>query len=358
MISRRAFLASPLVLLAAEKKPNVVLVIAQGWRGFATPWNEDPDLQAPNLARFAENAVVFPRAYACDPQSGPAQSAILTGRYPHATGAIDEGSDMRAEEVTLDAVLKLSGYRLAASPEDAKSGASPFFLKSILAAPNNAKPVAASTLHLRANVPPNMQDEARAQLAKAYGGWMAMDRQFGAILTAIENVATDTIVVFTADRGDQLGSHGLEGAEVPYEESERIPLALRFPRALKGSASDILASQADILPTLLGLCGEPLFEGIQGNDLSPLLLTDKGDRPESVFAEGRIGKPDAWRMVVVGYDKLVADSENAVTHLYNLASDPYENKNLAGEASAQLKRDSLLASLRAERQKLLDFSRR
>lgn len=359
MISRRVFLATPLVLLAAERKPNVVLVIAAGWRGFAVPWNGDPDLQAPNLAKFGENAVVFPRAYACDPQNGPARAGIMTGRFPHITGATDDGSDLRAEEVTLDAVLKLAGYNLLVSGDAVKAnGASPFFLKVILTAPPDTKPVDGARLHLRDNVPPNMHDEARDQMAKAYGIWAEMDRQFGAVLAAIDSVANNTMVIFTSDHGEQLGSHGLEDAEVPYEESARIPLAIRFPRVLKGAASDILASQVDILPTVLGLCGEPLFEGIQGHDLSPLLLTDKGDRPESIFGEGRIGKRDGWRMVVVGYDKLVVDSENAVTHLYNLASDPYEMKNLADDAASRLKRDGLLAALRAERQKLLDFSRR
>jgi len=360
VIPRRTFLLTPLALLAAERTPNVVLVIARGWRGVSTPWSGDPDLRAPNLAKFAQDAVVFPRAYACDPQSGPAMAGILSGRYPHVTGAIADGASMRAEEVTLDAVLKLAGYN-APDPADAfkNKPASPFFLNVSLAAPN-AKPVDAAKFHFRDNVPSNMRDEARGEMARIYGEYTAMDQQFGRLLDSLDSasVAADTIVIFTSDRGNMLGSHGLEGAGVPFEESVRVPLAIRFPRVTHGSASDVLASQVDILPTVLALCGEPAFEGIQGNNLSSVLLGTEGDHPESVFAEGRIGDPDEWRMMVIGSDKLVVNNDGTVTDLYNLAADPYEMKNLARDPGAQLKRDSLLASLRAAKQRLLDFKRR
>lgn len=353
---------TPLALLAAaERKPNVVLAVAQGWRGQATPWNADPDLQAPNLAKFAENAVVFPRAYACDPQNDPAVAGILTGRFPHVTGAIGEGAALRAEEVTLDGVLKLAGYNVLDPAEGIeKQFPAPFYWRVSLGAPRFAKPADGSRLHLRENVPSNMEDEARKEMGERYGAYAGMDRQFGDVLAAIDGAkaTADTIVVFTSDHGEMLGSHGLEGAGVAYEESVRVPFAIRFPRAVKAAASDIPASQVDILPTILGLCGEPQFEGIQGHDLSSVLISDTGDRPESVFAEGRIGDRDEWRMVVVGSDKLVVNNDGAVTELYNLASDPYEMKNLARDPAAELKRDGLLATLRAEKSRLLDFKRR
>ena len=150
-----------------------------------------------------------------------------------------------------------------------------------------------------------------------------MDQEFGKLLAALDraNLANNTIVVFTSDHGEQIGSHGLEGAGVAYEESVRVPLAIRFPRVLHGDASDILASQVDILPSVLGLVGEPAFEGLEGHDLSPLLLGVKADRPESVFiegknrAEGRMARwwwsgPTSWWWMQQG----------AVSGLYNLAS--------------------------------------
>jgi arylsulfatase A-like enzyme len=361
VISRRIFLLTPLALLGAEKKPNVILVIARGWRGVATPWSGDTDVQAPNLAKFAENAVVFPRTYACDPQSDPARSGILTGRFPHVNGVIADGAPLRAEEVTLGSVLKVAGYRELDGMDALQAIApSPFFLAANLEVPRFSKPADGSKIRLRSNVPRDLELQGLTDLADRYGGYAAMDQEFGKLLTALDrtNAADNTIVVFTSDRGEQIGSHGLEGAAVAYEESTRVPLAIRFPRVLKADASEVLASQVDILPTVLGLLGEPAFEGVEGHDLSPLLLGVKADRPEFVFAEGKIGQKDEWRMVVVGTDKLVVDAAGAVSGLYNLASDPYEMKNLAGDPSVQLKRDGLLATLRAAKSQLLDFKRR
>jgi arylsulfatase A-like enzyme len=363
LLDRRSFLLTPfaLPLFAAERKPNVVLVIASGWRGVSTPWNSDPDLQAPNLAKFADQSVVFPRAYSCDPQTDPGRSGILTGRYPHVNGVTGDGAALRAEEVSLDSVLKLSGYNILdpSQPLPAKPP-SPFFLNVALAPPPVIKPVDAASFHLRDNVPKNMEADARDQLAKRYAAYSTMDQQFGKLLDAIDaaNATPDTMVIFTSDHGEQILSHGLEDAQTWFEESTRIPFAIRFPRVLKPIATDVLASQVDILPTVLGFCGEPQFEGIQGRDLSPMLLGSAADRPESIFAEGHIGQPSEWRMIVVGSDKLVADTEGAPVYLFNLASDPFEMKNLAQDPSAQLKRDSLSATLRAARQRLLDFNRR
>jgi len=360
VIPRRAFLAAPLIPLAmraAENKPNVALVIAPGWRGVDAPWSGDSPVAAPNLSKFAEGAAVFPRAYACDPATDPARSGILTGRYPHVNGVLTDGGALRAEEVTLDAVLKLAGYSAVDSLEGAPRA--PFFWKVTLEA-SRAAPVDPAKIRLRDNVPKDFEDKARKALAARYADCTAMDAQFGKVLSALDRagVANDTMVVFTSDRGEQLGSHGLEGAGVAYEESTRILFAIRFPRVMSGSASDMAASQVDILPTVLGLCGEPMFEGIQGHDLSPFLMGGTGERPESVYVEGKLDTKEEWRMVVVGSDKLVVDAEGAVTQLFNLASDPLEKKNLASDAPAQLRRDSLLAVLRARRSGLLDFRRR
>jgi arylsulfatase A-like enzyme len=360
LISRRIFLLTPLAVLAAEPKLNVVLIVARGWRGLATPWTGDPDLKAPNLERFGKTAVVFPRAYACDPASDPGRAGILTGRYPHATGVTRDGAPLRTEEVTLDAVLKVAGYAVGDRLEWLETNhAAPFFLNLSLDPPRFSEPLDPSKLHPRENIPAGSDAGVRQELAQRYGMYAALDDQLGKVLDELDRrkLAQDTIVVFTADHGEQIGSHSLEGDGVWFEESVRVPLAIRHPRA-QPSASDVLASQVDIVPTLLTLCAEPSFEGLEGHDLSALLLGQKADRPESVFAEGKLGEKDEWRMLVLASDKIVVDVNGTVTHLYNLADDPYELTNLAHEPSVQLKRDQLLAILRATRQKLLDFRRR
>jgi len=121
-----------------------------------------------------------------------------------------------------------------------------------------------------------------------------------------------------------------------------------------GSQNDILVSQVDIMPTLLKWCGAPIPDVLQGRDLSALLAGQSGERPDAVYAEGRLGQKDEWRMLVHGYDKLVVDKNEDVTYLFNLADDPYEETNLANVSAEQLKRDSLLAIERQWAKKLGD----
>src|SRR5262249_12818786 len=95
-LKRRTFLLSPLALAAAGNKPDVLIVIARGWRGVDTPWNGAPDIQAPRLEAFAKQAIVFPRAYAACPTSTDARASILSGRFPHAAGSGDDPPSFRS----------------------------------------------------------------------------------------------------------------------------------------------------------------------------------------------------------------------------------------------------------------------
>lgn len=335
--------------------------MARGWRGVATPWARDPDLKAPFLDQFAEMAFVFPRAYAAYPRFSPARAAIASGRYPHATGATREGAVLAKNEPTLAAALKENGYHAAELTNlvdtlvDTLPREQPYFLSILLDPRLSGASFDPGSLHLRENVPADAESAARDALAQRYAAYRQMDQQFGKVLAAID--ASNTIVVFTSDAGEQIGSHGLDEDDTFYEESARVPLAIRIP-GIKASPSDLFVSHVDLMPTLGALCGADPVEGVQGRDLSSLMTGGRGDRPESVLVEGRIGQRDEWRMLVIGVDKIVTDAAGDPTHLFNLAADPYEKRNLAAEKSAELKRDQLLAMMRAERSRLLDFRRR
>ncbi|HTD44041.1 MAG TPA: sulfatase-like hydrolase/transferase [Bryobacteraceae bacterium] len=349
LIDRRTFLFTPFALAAAhaaDRKPNILLIIAGNWRAQAVPWAGDPDVMAPNLARLGAESVTFSRAYACSPRSDPARAALLTGRYPHASGPVSNPL----------AGLSTAGYRIGVfgdrQMDDVVSflhagDQAPFLVEWTL---NNGSGFAErfdpDNLHVRENVPSTSETDSRRRLADFYGRCPARDREIGVVLAALDRpgMVEDTIVVFASDHGEQFGSHGLQGDDVPYEESARIALAIRYPRAIpKGAANDMLVSQADIVPTLLTTCAARVPGEMQGRDLSGQIFEQKGDRPDAVYAEGKLGHKDEWRMLVHGYDKIVTDLEGHVTHLYNLSDDPNELNNLALVSAEQLKRDSLLA---------------
>jgi arylsulfatase A-like enzyme len=145
----------------------------------------------------------------------------------------------------------------------------------------------------------------------------------------------DTLVVFTATHaGDD---------ETWFDKSTRVPLLFHWPRQIAATEFDLLASAVDVMPTVLGLCRVPPPDGLQGQDLSPWLLRGTGARPESIYAEGRVGTHQSWRMMVRGLDKLVFNPRLDILHLYNLGQDPDETTDLAGDPTSQRKCDELRA---------------
>jgi len=330
LINRRNFLLTPLALAyAADRPPNLVLITASGWRGQATPWDHDPDLSAPNLEKFGKESIVFSRTYCACPKPDLGQAALLTSKFPHAAKKGDEILG-RLKTLTPDAAIKAFEKP-------------PFAVQITFPDPQDIREPGVARLHVRGDVSSSDELPARQELAKFYGRCTAIDNDLGRILAALGRLSQDTVVAFTSDCGQQLGSHGLDGSGVPFEESVRIPLAIRYPAKLKPDARD-LASQVDIMPTLLALCGMEIPEGAQGQDLFGK------NPPEVVFAEDKA----EWRMLVRGFDKLIATPKGEITHLFNLADDPYELTNLAADPAQKLTLASLKAQLQAQMQKLGD----
>ena len=114
-----------------------------------------------------------------------------------------------------------------------------------------------------------------------------IDEQFGRILAILEEegIAEDTIVVFTSDHGEMMGSHGLMGKDVWYDESLLVPFIIRWPGGISPGRDDLLFSAPDIMPTLLGLMGltESIPSAAEGSNYSQAFLGYPCDRPASAF---------------------------------------------------------------------------
>ena len=113
VMRRRTLLLAPIApfLLrrasAASTQPNVLLVIASGWRGQAVPWAADADFAPPNLAQFARESTTFARTYAGYARLIPARRILLDGRFAHT----DVLPEVALDELSLGAHLKAAGYR-------------------------------------------------------------------------------------------------------------------------------------------------------------------------------------------------------------------------------------------------------
>ena len=427
-MDRRVFLKGAALAAAASRapaattpRPNLLFLLASQWRAQALPGSPGVELDAPTLARLAAEGVRFNRAYSCYPLSTPSRAALITGRFPHATGVRGEAIQLSVDQPSIARQLKDSGYRTGFigqwmldgpadpgyvppgqwrrgfddwaafnrgyryfdslyfrdrpepihvngfEPDDQTDLAiqfieqnqkHPFYLFVSWGPPHPPRTPPLRTarlydhrwLHIRDNVPANKEASLRTQYAAYYALCSAIDQNAGRLLAVLDrlNLAQETIVVFTSDHGDMLGSQGLEDANVPFEESVRVPLLIRYPARLTGGArrDDILVSNLDLMPTLLNLCGAQAPQSVQGKDLSNAWLHEQAGVQESVFAEGKLGTPDEWRMLVRGLDKLVVDTNLDITHLYNLGQDPFEMENLARDVSQELKRNELKALLK------------
>ncbi len=132
-----------------------------------------------------------------------------------------------------------------------------------------------ANLTLRPNVPPSEEASARERLAGYYAHCSALDACVGELLQTLDaaNLADDTIFVFTSDHGDMLGSQGEEKKQRPWSESTRVPCLLRYPRRFGAAHTecDAFINSLDWMPTLLGLCGAPIPDTVEGHDFSAAL---------------------------------------------------------------------------------------
>ncbi|MBN2128371.1 MAG: sulfatase [Sedimentisphaerales bacterium] len=130
--------------------------------------------------------------------------------------------------------------------------------------------VDAQRIQLPPNVPEAFADQARKELAGYYAHCSALDAAFGRLLDALSATGRDqdTIVVFTSDHGDMLGSQGHFRKQKPWAESIRVPFLVRHPGGAGPGTHDTPIDAPDLMPTLLALCGVPIPEGVQGRDFS------------------------------------------------------------------------------------------
>lgn len=226
-------------------------------------------------------------------------------------------------------------------------------------APEAYRTIDPTTVDLRGNVPqdPAVQARARRDLAGYYAHGAALDACVGRLLAALAaaDLAEETLVVFTSDHGDMLGSHGLWCKQCPWEESLAIPCLLRWPAGLGrvGRTSDVILDAVDLLPTLCAWAGIAPPEAVQGRSHARHLRD--GTTPEDnaalyaqyhCFGTWPLWNPDAPPLL----RSREARGLRTLTHtyvedrqgpwlLFDRAADPLQQHNLVHQpAHAALRR--------------------
>ncbi|MBQ8308163.1 MAG: DUF4976 domain-containing protein, partial [Alistipes sp.] len=190
----------------------------------------------------------------------------------------------------------------------------------------------------------------------------AVDENVGRLMAHLEAIGEldNTVLIYTSDQGFFLGEHGWFDKRFMYEECQRTPLLVRYPKAVKaGSRTRALAMNIDFAPTLLDWAGVAIPEDMQGRSLKGV-LTGGGEIP----AEWRTGvyyhyyEYPSWHSVKRHYG--IRTERYKLIHFYNdvdqwelydLEEDPHELQNryddpALAEVREQLHRE--LEQLQAE----------
>lgn len=181
---------------------------------------------------------------------------------------------------------------------------------------------------------PNVKNcDPREEIAGYYSHIAALDRNLGRIMAAVDEtgLGDDTIVVFTSDHGDMLGSQGMHRKQKPWDESIMVPYAMRWPgHFAAGKRTDSLLNVPDLMPTLLDLAQVPIPETVEGESLAQAALTGEHCGPESAFIYNIcpfIEPIPEWRGVRTVRHTYVKTLEGPWL-LYDNEADPYQLKNL------------------------------
>jgi len=194
----------------------------------------------------------------------------------------------------------------------------------------------------------------REDIAGYYSHTTALDRCFGRILRALDEagMSDDTILVFTSDHGDMLGSQGVGKKQRPWDESIRVPFLLRYPRAVPaGRRTPALLNSVDLMQTLLGLAGVEAPATCEGTDLSHVMRGEAGPTPSSAFLQHCCTFADArdvpeWRGIRSKRYTYIR-TRSGPWLLYDNQNDPYQLENRASDPTVRALQSELDEELNA-----------
>lgn len=192
----------------------------------------------------------------------------------------------------------------------------------------------------------NMKDKSNTQILMDYRGYYAaietLDDCLGRILDTLNRAGKldNSIIVFTSDHGDNLGSHRQFGKQLPFEESISIPFIVRYPKKIKpGTVTDALLAPVDMMPTVLSFAGVRCPD-VDGKDISSAAMGDDKDMQDAVLIMKSIplstnwivNGNGAWRGVrTKRYTYARKSDSKQPWMLFDNNKDPFQLKNLVDD---------------------------
>jgi arylsulfatase A-like enzyme len=199
---------------------------------------------------------------------------------------------------------------------------------------------------------PRTESVIRDQLAEYYGMMTHLDDQIGRILQTLRESGHEenTLVVYAADNGLAMGSHGLVGKQSLYEHSVRVPLILKGPGIPKNESSSSFTYLFDVFPTLCELLSVDTPKGLDGKSLVKIIRDPKKSVRDHVFLPFR----DIQRSIRDDRWKLLCYPKISHRQLFDLQSDPDETTNLIDQQAHRDTVARLLALMQEEQRRYGD----
>ncbi|MES2650664.1 MAG: sulfatase [Bacteroidota bacterium] len=186
---------------------------------------------------------------------------------------------------------------------------------------------------------------------------LSLDRNIGRVLDYLDqnNLAKNTIVIYTSDQGFYMGEHGWFDKRFMYEESMHAPFIVRYPGVVKpGTVMQQLVSNVDFAPTLLQAANVPIPTEMQGKSFAALLKNPTAKFRDAVYYHyyeypGEHSVMKHFGIRTDRYKLIRFYGEQNFWELYDLKTDPNENVNLFAKKG----QETLTGELK---KRLLDFA--
>ncbi|QDU79847.1 Arylsulfatase [Polystyrenella longa] len=307
----------------SPERPNIVLFIADdmAWND-AEPYGH-PHIRTPNLSKLADGGVTFDNAFLTVSSCSPTRCSLITGRYPHSTGAPNLHEPLPADQHLFPEDLKKAGYFTGACGKwhlgpharrgfskidpnlhawqqflEERPAESPFFFWIATTDPHRPyQPDTINQPHTAddAVVPPYLIDneETRQDFAEYYDEIGRLDEEVGQIYATLEKqgLLENTLFVFISDNGRPFPR--CKGTI--YDTGIKTPLICHWPAKIKaGERSKALLSTVDLAPTFLKVAGVEQGETFQGEDFNDVLESPETSHREYVYAERNWHNFDFW----------------------------------------------------------------
>lgn len=164
-----------------------------------------------------------------------------------------------------------------------------------------------------------------------------VDRQVGQVLEALRKSGEEenTLVVFTSDHGEGLGSHRWTGKMMFYEGEAAVPLIVSGKGVTPAGRIDRehLVSTLDVLPTICDYTGVKPPPSLRGESLRSVIEKPEQPGHEFVASEMARGGQRNFMLRTKRYKYMIFPGAQPSEMLFDLQSDPGETKNLAGDAA-------------------------